>query len=520
MHSIQSYLKIFLACIWISHLSAQNLSNVAYAPTLTSIDGQEVDIQSWLDDGKYVILDFFTTWCNPCWNLHKSGMLDSMYLKYGPGTDLDLVRVVSIEMSIRSSDYDLLHMTDVSIGNWQENIQYPIVNIQSAHQFELLRGAYLVGGYPSLRVLYPDGSWAEDGISVQRLEMFLESGTPLDEVDILASDPHVVSLIGNTFSCDSLVTLGVVFTNFGESPIGVSERLGLWDIDTIDIEFQSNTAELDTYWFTQNAHVIRSDFVSDGFDLNVNNHQKRNLHHFDSVQTIDGNIDPDFTFVEHTSKFENHNDDPFLIRTRYYYQDAPLIIGLGAFDFAPSDSTYFMSFDYSKGQDLHGDADKIAVVYSEDCGNSWQVLWEQSGTELQTHSMSCTDTVWRQVNLEIDACNGQDEILLGYQVISTGGCDILFKGDPSITLDQTSPSTEVSGSYTLDLHPNPSTQEICFSNGLNTSTLSILDSSGNLFTAQSQNGICYDISHLKSGVYYALIQSSRKHAMVRRFIKL
>lgn len=41
-------------------------------------DGTEISLQSYLDAGKFVIIDYSATWCNPCWQLHRSGLLEQL----------------------------------------------------------------------------------------------------------------------------------------------------------------------------------------------------------------------------------------------------------------------------------------------------------------------------------------------------------------------------------------------------------------------------------------------------------
>jgi PKD repeat protein len=53
--------------------------------TATDMNGVEHNIQSYLDQGKYVAIDFFCAWCPPCWQYHQSGIFENLYETYGQG---------------------------------------------------------------------------------------------------------------------------------------------------------------------------------------------------------------------------------------------------------------------------------------------------------------------------------------------------------------------------------------------------------------------------------------------------
>jgi len=162
---MKNILSISLFLFFSFSLSAQ-LPDGSIAPdfTVEDINGDVHSLYDYLDEGKSVILDFGATWCNPCWNYHNTGILESVYEDFGPGGS-DQVMVFMVEADGDTSQdciYGLPTCIGGTTGDWTAGVEYPILNPPAA-QADDLASDYSIAFWPTLYGVAPNGEIYEVG---------------------------------------------------------------------------------------------------------------------------------------------------------------------------------------------------------------------------------------------------------------------------------------------------------------------------------------------------------------------
>ncbi len=169
--------------------------------TVTDLDGNEISLYAnILDEGIVAIVDVSATWCEPCWSLHQSHVLQEMHEQFGPdGTNQ--VRVIYYEGDATTTLDDLQGTGSNTFGNWLEGTTYPVIN---ETPLSLNLNVYAPFGFPTVNVIRPsDREIVADPYNIYVFEDFLAA------VNTALDGEVVFEVVSNTDDVTNDVSLSV-----------------------------------------------------------------------------------------------------------------------------------------------------------------------------------------------------------------------------------------------------------------------------------------------------------------------
>lgn len=154
----------FAVTAFISTAWAQ-LPNGSTAPdfTMTDINGESHNLQSYLDQGMSVILNFSAVWCGPCFAYKEEGVLNDIYNAFGPNGTGDIM-VLSFETQDDLGIEALNGEGPGTVGDFVSGVNYPIIdNASNLYWSSYMQAGAESGPVPLIYTICPDGILTETG---------------------------------------------------------------------------------------------------------------------------------------------------------------------------------------------------------------------------------------------------------------------------------------------------------------------------------------------------------------------
>lgn len=198
---------------------------------------------------------------------------------------------------------------------------------------------------------------------------------------------------------------------------------------------------------------------------------------------------------------------------------ANIIAGAKAFDFWLAYKQYANGFD-----------DKLEVVYSSNCGQSWTTLWTQAGASLATGAATTSEYTnpvsgeWKLFSLDATAIPTGS--IIGFRATSDFGNN-LFLDDIQLRTGSPTPASvaTVNGGNAISIYPNPAREQATLAFTLTAGTevnVIVYDAVGRVVyttgAAQMNTGaqkVNIPTANLATGLYTVKMEAAGEHFVTR-----
>ncbi len=193
--------------------------------TFDDLNGETQNLYSYLDDGKIVIIDIFTTWCPNC--VSSLPGVEDIWQTYGPNGDAS-VMILSFERDVSTSN-ELDFIADHDITN-------PVI----IGAEDLIADTWNIPYQPNFFVVCPDRTWSlrvggigSNSSTLTNMFANCESATSVEEISDEYLALPVNTVIETSFQIDAFAEK-VAYTIVGMNGQVVDKGVLNSGVNTID----------------------------------------------------------------------------------------------------------------------------------------------------------------------------------------------------------------------------------------------------------------------------------------------
>jgi hypothetical protein len=203
----------------------------------------------------------------------------------------------------------------------------------------------------------------------------------------------------------------------------------------------------------------------------------------------------------------------------YFYAISPgaeFDLYLPKMDLATYPSDAILTYDYAKAG-YSGYSDQLQILVSDDCGDSWNAVYDVSDPDLmtagnQTSDWKPGDNDWETEEVDMSDYAGMSDLLIKFHAISGFGNNLYID---NIRLSSTTAIQSIDLYKGISVYPNPATDNFALNINLNETavvTVSMTDITGKEVKAyqlgslaSGDNTFYINTTDLASGMYQVLV---------------
>ncbi|MBO4654581.1 MAG: T9SS type A sorting domain-containing protein [Bacteroidales bacterium] len=515
-----------------------------------------INLYSLLNDYKTVYIDVSASTCGPCYNFHNTGTLKNLWTNYGPSSTVNDSYVLFIEDAETGSTWTSL--TGGGYGNqgtWNvvSGVEYPVIPLFISPNYVYGSAACnantfnidyddIIEGYPSVFMVCPNrmmfdlyGNVASNANTYHN-QIASKCPTWTNANDALLG---LQKLSDHLCFCTNSIVPKVLLQNVGTSPLTSVTMRVTCDSEVQTFTWQGNLAQFESEIVELSpitppregnlslvVEIVEANGEADGGNKYNSHTETVNVQRTSDRATIAQNFSTSslspWTLVDNTGGNCGRANGALRFKaysiksgTAEFY--APLLnFSTNANPALLFDVAY--SRYYSNGAPIYSDS--MRVMVSDDCGATWDIVYDKQGADLETYVQSSGEFTsptnrYRHEVIDLTEYTGAENVIIKFVFMSGYGNNIFID---NIDICDSPLAVEEHGNSELSVFPNPVKDVVTINFDKAVSQIEVYDVYGKLVKTFTTVNNSVNVSDLASGVYMLNMQTE-DGVIVRKIVK-